>query len=169
MRAAKLLNTRRRMVKPQFRFEPRRRSVKLTPTKGVMSLREIYRQSVEAGLQEQKAKLDLLRARAKRAAAHSKILAYEELAVADHNFAAARARLQALAGAGGKAISELKSGFNRAFSDLKSASQRAAYHLRADLAAPPASQTSTARTKKAGRPARKRRAARPARVARAAQ
>jgi hypothetical protein len=102
-----------------------------------MSLRDAYQQRLEAQLQEQKAKLDLLRARAKRAAAHGRILAYEELANADTHLTEAKARLKTLADAGGHAISELKSGVSRAFSDLKTASQRAAEHLRAKSSAPP--------------------------------
>jgi hypothetical protein len=124
-----------------------------------MSLREAYQQKLEAGLQEQKAKLDLLRARAKRAAAHGKIIAYEELANADQHLAAAKTRLRAAAGVGGQAIAELKSGVTRAYSDLKTASQRAADHLRVNDSAPPPAKPETGRRRKVRRPARARRAA----------
>jgi hypothetical protein len=124
-----------------------------------MNLRDAYREKLEAGLQEQKAKLELLRARARRAAAHGKILAYEELANADEHLAAAKARLHSLAGAGGQAISEIKSGFNRAFSDLKTASQRAADHLRANASASPPRKPASGKTTKVRRPAPTRRAA----------
>jgi hypothetical protein len=131
-----------------------------------MSLRDAYQQKLEARFQEQKAKLDLLRARAKSAAAHSKILAYEELANADKNLTEAKAKLKALAGAGGSAMSELKSGVSRAFSDLKTASQRAADHLRANLSAPPPGKPGIGRNKKVRPSARTRRAATPGSAAR---
>jgi hypothetical protein len=103
-----------------------------------MSLRDAYQQKLQAQFQEQKAKLDLLRARAKRAAAQSKILAYEELADADQHLTEAKAKLKTLADAGSDAVSELKSGISRAYSDLKIASQRAADHLRSNGSSPPA-------------------------------
>ncbi|HUD47352.1 MAG TPA: hypothetical protein VMR33_11005 [Candidatus Baltobacteraceae bacterium] len=102
-----------------------------------MSLRDAYQQKLEARFQEEKARLDLLRARAKRAAAQTKILAYEELANADKNLADARAKFKSLAAVGGGAMSELKSGLSRAFADIKTASQRAADHLRANISPPP--------------------------------
>jgi uncharacterized protein YicC (UPF0701 family) len=124
-----------------------------------MSLRDAYQQKLEARFQEQKAQLDLLRARAKRAAAHSKILAYEELANADTHLTEAKAKLKILADAGGSAMSELKSGVSRAFADLKTASQRAADHLRANISAPPPSKPGTGKTVKDRPAARPRRAA----------
>lgn len=102
-----------------------------------MSMRDAYREEIEARLQEQKARLALLKARASRAAARGKILACEEFANADKSIAEARAKLKSLAGAGGGALSELKTGISRAYADLKAASQRAAEHLRANVAAPP--------------------------------
>jgi len=124
-----------------------------------MSLREAYQQKLEAQFQEQKAKLDLLRARAKRAAAHSKILAYEELADADKSLSEAKAKLKILADAGGTAMAELKSGVTRAFSDLKNASQRAANHLRANISAPPPGKPLSGRSAKTRPSPRTRRAA----------
>lgn len=119
-----------------------------------MSLRDAYRQKLEARLEEHKAKLDLLRAQAKRAAAHTKILAYEELAGADQHLTQAKAKLKILADASGGAMAEIKTGVSRALSDLKTASKRAADHLRANMKAtptrPPVART-TARTR---RPAR---------------
>jgi uncharacterized protein YicC (UPF0701 family) len=125
-----------------------------------MSLRDAYQQKIEARFQEQKAKLDLLRAQAKRAAAHSKILAYEELANADTHLTEAKAKLKTLAGAGGSAMAELKSGVSRAFSDLKTASQRAADHLRANMSTPPPDKRASGRTAKTRPSAKTRRAAR---------
>ncbi|HEX4120027.1 MAG TPA: hypothetical protein VH619_05305 [Verrucomicrobiae bacterium] len=119
-----------------------------------MSLRDAYRQKLEARLEEHKARLDVIRAQAKRAAAHTKILAYEELASADKNLTDAKAKLKTLAGAGSVAMEELKTGVTRALSDLKNASKRAADHLRANLTtAPPPVRTApkarpTARTRR---------------------
>ncbi len=132
-----------------------------------MSLRDAYQQKLEAQFQEQKAKLDLLRARAKRAAAQGKILAYEELANADKSLAEAKSRLKALAGAGDSAVAELKSGFARAFLDLKTASQQAADHLRANISTPPGAKPGSGRAVKIGPSARTRRAARATSAARA--
>jgi hypothetical protein len=146
-------------VKLQLGFEHCRQSANLTAKGHIMSLRDAYQQKLEARFQEQKAQLDLLRARAKRAAAHSKILAYEELANADTHLTEAKAKLKILADAGGSAMSELKSGVSRAFADLKTASQRAADHLRANISAPPPSKPGTGKTVKDRPAARPRRAA----------
>jgi hypothetical protein len=131
-----------------------------------MSLRDAYQQKLEARLQEEKARLDLLRARAKRAAAQTKILAYEELTNADKNLADARAKFKSLAAAGGSAVSELKSGVSRAFADLKTASQRAADHLRANISPPPPAKPRTASTRKSRPSAKPRRPAPAASAAR---
>ncbi|HEX3716618.1 MAG TPA: hypothetical protein VH595_01510 [Verrucomicrobiae bacterium] len=110
-----------------------------------MSLRDAYRQKLEARLEEHKARLELLRAQAKRAAAHTKILAYEELAGADQHLGQAKAKLKILADASGGAMAEIKTGVTRALSDLKTASKRAADHLRANMNAsqprPPAARS----------------------------
>jgi hypothetical protein len=115
-----------------------------------MSLRDAYQQKLQAQFQEQKAKLDLLRARAKRAAAQGKILAYEELSGADQHLAQAKAKLKTLADVGGSAVSELKSGISRAYSDLKIASKRAAEHLRSNGSAPPAAKPKKVRASNTG-------------------
>jgi hypothetical protein len=159
MRAAKLLSVHPSRVKLQFGFEPCQQSANLTAKGHIMSLRDAYQEKLEARFQEQKARLDLLRARAKRAAAHSKILAYEELANADSHLTEAKAKLKTLADAGGSAMAELKSGVSRAFADLKTASQRAAEHLRANLSAPPPDKPGIGRTAKVRPSARTRRAA----------
>jgi hypothetical protein len=133
-----------------------------------MSLRDAYQQKLQAHLQEHKARLDLLRAKAKRAAAQSKILAYEELGNADKHLADAKAKLRTFADAGGGAFAEIKSGVSRALTDLKTASKRAADHLRTNMAATP-SHTDTVPLKPAPRTAARARAAtrmkRPARPA----
>jgi len=107
-----------------------------------MSLRDAYQQKLQARLQEHKARLEVIRAQAKRAAAHTKILAYEELSHADVHINEARAKLKSLAQISGTALAELKTGFTQALGDLKSASKRAADHLRASApAAKPAVHT----------------------------
>jgi hypothetical protein len=100
-----------------------------------MSLRDAYQQKLQARLQEHKARLEVIRAQAKRAAAHTKILAYEELSHADVHINEARAKLKSLAQISGTALAELKTGFTKALGDLKSASKRAADHLRASASA----------------------------------
>jgi hypothetical protein len=102
-----------------------------------MSLRDEYQQELKTRFQEQKVKLEVLRAKAKRAAARGKVLAYEELEVADKNLAEAKAKLKVLVGTSSGAIAELKSGIARAYSELKTASHKAAEHLRANTPPPP--------------------------------
>lgn len=102
-----------------------------------MSLRDEYQQELKARFQQQKVNLEVLRAKAKRAAARGKVLAYEEIEIADKNLAEARAKLKLLAGTGSGAMAELKSGISRAYSELKTASQKAAEHLRANTPPPP--------------------------------
>jgi hypothetical protein len=118
-----------------------------------MSLRDAYQQKLQAHLEEHKARLDLLRAKAKRAAAHSKILAYEELGNADKHLADAKAKLRTFADAGGDAFAEIKTGVSRALTDLKTASKRAAEHLRSNMAAPP--HPAASRTRRPARAAAK--------------
>jgi hypothetical protein len=124
-----------------------------------MSLRDAYQQKLEARFQEQKAKLDLLRARARRAAAQGKILAYEELANADKNLSGAKTKLKHLADASESAVADLKSGVNRAFSDLKTASQTAAKRFGAN-SAPPRRKPAPVKAVKIRSSARKRRSGR---------
>lgn len=124
-----------------------------------MSLRDEYQQEIKTRFQEQKAKLDVLRAKAKRAAARGKVLAYEEIEIADKNLAEAKAKLKLLAGSGSGAVAELKSGIARAYSELKTASHKAAEHMRANTPPPPPPKPSPRRPAKA-RPLKTRRPAR---------
>ena len=91
-----------------------------------MSLRDAYRQKMEAQLEEQRARLELLKARAKRAVADGKIMAYEELADAEQKLASAKARLKHLATSSEGAFDELKSGVESAWKDLTEACRKAA-------------------------------------------
>jgi hypothetical protein len=91
-----------------------------------MSLRDAYREKMEAQLEEQRARLNLLRAQARRAVADGKIMAYEELAEAEAKLAAATGKLKELAGASEAAFGELKAGMEQAWTSLTRACQKAA-------------------------------------------
>ncbi|HXI70222.1 MAG TPA: hypothetical protein VNN22_07680 [Verrucomicrobiae bacterium] len=91
-----------------------------------MSLKNAYREKMEAQLEEQRARLELLKARAKVAIADGKIMAYEELADADQKLDALKARLKSLTDAGGDAWQEMKSGVENAWDDLSESCKNAA-------------------------------------------
>jgi len=91
-----------------------------------MSLKNAYREKMEAQLEEQRARLELLKARAKVAIADGKIMAYEELADADQKLDALKARLKQLADAGGDAWQEMKGGVEKAWGDLSESCKNAA-------------------------------------------
>jgi hypothetical protein len=91
-----------------------------------MSLKDVYRQKMEAKLAEQQARLDLLKARAKLAVADGKIMAYEELADAEQKLIFAKVKLKELGHASQGAFQEMKTGMENAWDALKSASQKAA-------------------------------------------
>jgi hypothetical protein len=101
-----------------------------------MSLLDAYRQKLEARIQEHKAQLDLLKARARKVAATGLILGYDELAEADKHLENARAKFKELKGAGGSALVEIKSGVKQALADLKTSTQKAAQHFNTNT--PPA-------------------------------
>lgn len=91
-----------------------------------MSLKDVYRQKMEAKLAEQQARLDLLKARAKLAVADGKIMAYEELADAEQKLIFAKVKLKELSHASQGAFQEMKTGMENAWDALKSASKKAA-------------------------------------------
>ena len=91
-----------------------------------MSLKDAYRQKMEAKLAEQQARLDWLKARAKLAVADGKIMACEELADAEQKLASAKAKFKELAHASEGAFQEMKMGMEQAWDALKSAGQKAA-------------------------------------------
>jgi hypothetical protein len=101
-----------------------------------MSLLDAYRQRLEAQIQEHKAQLDLLKARARRVAAQSRIVGYEELAEADKHLEHLKAKFDELKGAGGGALGEIKTGVKKALADLKASTKKAAQHF--NTQAPPA-------------------------------
>jgi hypothetical protein len=81
---------------------------------------------MEAQLEEQRARLDLLKAKAKRAVADGKIMAYEELAEAEQKLASAKGKLKDLANASENAFGELKAGVEKAWNDLTESCKKAA-------------------------------------------
>jgi len=91
-----------------------------------MSLRDAYRQKMEAQIEEQRAHLELLKAKAKRAVADGKIMAYEELADAETKLASAKAKLKELGAASESAFGELKSGVESAWTALTDSCKKAA-------------------------------------------
>lgn len=92
-----------------------------------MSLLDAYRQKLEIQIQEHKARLDLLRARAKHAIAQSEI----ELAQADKHLQKARVKFNELKGASGHALNEISLGVKNALNDLRTSTQKAARHFNA--------------------------------------
>jgi hypothetical protein len=128
-----------------------------------MSLLDAYRQKLDAQIQEQKARLDLLKARARKAAANGKILGYEELANADRHLGQVKAKFKELSDAGGHALAEIRTGMGKALEDLKTSTHKAAVHLKAQPPTPPAQPappkpTPSPRTKPARSPQKTKRA-----------
>ena len=97
-----------------------------------MSLRDAYRQKMEAQFEEQRARLELLKAKTKRAVADGKIIAYEELADAESKLASAKARLKELGAASEGAFEEMKSGVEKAWSDLSASCTKAVNKLKGE-------------------------------------
>jgi hypothetical protein len=73
----------------------------------------------------------LLKAKAKRVAAQSRIMGYEELAQADKHLDYVKARFKELKGAGGEALGEITSGVKKALADLQDSTKKAAKHFSA--------------------------------------
>ena len=94
-----------------------------------MSLLDTYKQKLEAQIKEHKAQLDLLKAKARKAAADSKFVGQERLAEADKHLEHAKATFNELKGAGGSALGEIKIGLKNALADLKDSTQKAAKHF----------------------------------------
>ena len=91
-----------------------------------MSLRTAYQDKLQAQLEEQMARLNLLKAKAKHAAADGRIMAYEELATAEEKLAQMKTNLKKVAGSSEEALKEMKTGLEKAFGELKQACQKAA-------------------------------------------
>ena len=91
-----------------------------------MSLRDAYRQKMEAQLEEQQAHLNVLKAKVKRAVADGKIMAYEELADAEGKLASAKAKVKELGTASEGAWEEMKGGVDKAWGSLTDSCKKAA-------------------------------------------
>jgi len=91
-----------------------------------MSLKDAYREKLEAQIEEQRARLELLKAKAKRAAADVKIMAYEEIADADAKLNALKTKLNELSHASGDAWQDMKGGIEKAWDDLTASCKKAA-------------------------------------------
>jgi chromosome segregation ATPase len=86
-----------------------------------MSTREAYRDKLAAQIEEQRAKIDLMKARAKQALADGKIDASQEIDVAEQKLDAAKAKLHELGSASDEAWESLKGGCEEAWSSFKEA------------------------------------------------
>jgi hypothetical protein len=91
-----------------------------------MSLRDAYRQKMEAELEAQRARLEWLKAKARRAVADGKTVAHEELADAERKFQSAKVKLKELGAASEWAWEEMKSGVEKAWSTLSESCRKAA-------------------------------------------
>jgi hypothetical protein len=96
-----------------------------------MSLRDAYREKFEAQVEEQRARLELLKAKAKRAVAEGKILAYEEIGDAEQKLAAITTKLKALGTASEGAWETMKDGIEKAWADLTDSCKKAAAKFKA--------------------------------------
>lgn len=90
-----------------------------------MSLRDAYQQRAQAQMEEMKARMDILKARAKRIMADGKIMGYEELANTEQKMDRAKTQLKQMATATGEAAKELKDGVEKAIADLGESLKRA--------------------------------------------
>ena len=94
-----------------------------------MSLREAYKQKFSAQVDEQKARLGALKARAKRVVADTRIVGYEELGKAEQGLNRLATKLKRVAGASLQALQEVKGGVGKAVDDLTVSTKRAAARL----------------------------------------
>jgi hypothetical protein len=117
----------------------------------LMSLRNAYRQKLTAQVEEQRAKLGVLKAHAKRVAADGRIVGYEELAHAERSLGQFASKLKQVAGAGLHALAEVKGGVGKALDDLTVSTKRAASRFSERTARP---QVQPATPKPRGVPAR---------------
>ena len=86
---------------------------------------------MEAQLEEQRARLELLKAQTKRVVADGRIMAYEELAEAEQKLESAKGKLKELAHTGESAWEEMKTGVEKAWNDLTEASKKASAKFKA--------------------------------------
>lgn len=81
---------------------------------------------MEAQIEEQRAHLEVMKAKIKQAIADGKIMTYEELADAEGKLASTKAKLKELGTASEGAWEDVKSGVERAWASLKAAGEKAA-------------------------------------------
>ncbi|HWD17765.1 MAG TPA: hypothetical protein VHB20_00680 [Verrucomicrobiae bacterium] len=101
-----------------------------------MSLRDAYKQKLTARVEEQRAKLSLMKAHAKRVAADSRIVTYEEMGQAERSLGRLTAKLKKIAGAGLHALGDVKGGMGKALDNLNVSSKKAASRLQEAAAEP---------------------------------
>ena len=99
-----------------------------------MNLIDAYRKKLAGQIKEHKAQLDVLKVKARKFAADSKIVGEAELALADKHLDEAKAKFNELKGAGGVAFQEIRSGVKKALADLQVSTRKAAKHLAAHAA-----------------------------------
>lgn len=90
-----------------------------------MSMRDAYRQKVEAQIEELNARLKLAQAKAKQLAADGKIAAFEEIAETEKHLVTLKAKLAAMGKASEGAWTDLKAGVDLAWKDMEQAAKRA--------------------------------------------
>lgn len=91
-----------------------------------MKLRDTYKAKIEAQIEEETARIAMLKARAKRLAADAKIVSMEELADTEAKLAALKATLAKYVGAGEGVFEDLKHGVELASRNLAQAVRHAA-------------------------------------------
>jgi len=90
-----------------------------------MSKKDAYKQKLETQLDEWNAKIDVLKAKAKKAEAGAKVEYEKTLEDLQKKRSAAKDKLQELRDAGGEAWEDLKGGIDQAWSDLGSSIESA--------------------------------------------
>jgi len=102
-----------------------------------MNLKDAYRKKVEAMIEEEKAHLDLLRARTKNALADGAIAASDEIKASEKRLQMLKEKLQEMADASGSIWKEIKAGLELAWKDLANASRKAATKFAEAASNPP--------------------------------
>lgn len=92
--------------------------------------RQAYEEKLAAQLEEGKAQLTLLKAKANKAKAEAKIEYYKTIESLQHGQDKARAKLHELQGAGDEAWEDLKTGAEKAWDEVKAALHRATAKLK---------------------------------------
>jgi len=91
-----------------------------------MNEKELYNQKMQAQLDEWKADLDKLKARASKAEANTKLEANKKIKELEGKIEVGQTKLNEMKGASGEAWDSLKSGFETAWNSIKSGFEDAA-------------------------------------------